>query len=160
MPNSDEAIVTKRRSRPAQVAITIDDMSEHNFWADITMDVERGGVFVATYHPLSLGTSVELELVLREHEPAIDDRALVIEATGVVRWARAHHDGSDAPAGVGIKFVHLAPEVLPRVRRFVETVRPPLVFELDEAPMRRRRGSPSVPPDAGGAHRAKGSMTV
>lgn len=129
----DETPAVSVRRFNAQVAITIDDVSDHNLWADLTMDLAAGGVFVATYQPLSLGTSVDLEVGIADEEP--------IHAKGVVRWTRVHMDGSDLPAGVGIKFVELDAETRDRLQRFAETVRTPIVFELEDAPMRRRRRS-------------------
>lgn len=132
MTEYDMPAVSVRRSK-AQVAITIDDVSDHNLWADLTMDLAAGGVFVATYQPLSLGTSVDLEVDIADDGP--------IHAKGVVRWTRVHMDGSELPAGVGIKFVELDPTTRERLQRFAETVRTPIVFELEDAPIRRRRRS-------------------
>lgn len=115
------------------VAITLDRTSEHTLWSDLTMDVASGGVFVATYYPLSIGTVVHLLLTLEGEETPI-------AMSGVVRWSRAHHDGSDVAAGVGIRFVDLDDEAAKKLARFAG-VREPMVFELDDAPMRKRRGA-------------------
>lgn len=118
------AVASSLESTP-RVAIAIDHASEHNFWSDLTLDVMRGGVFVATYHALPLGTAVEIELGLAGDDPTL--------LRGVVRWARAHHDGSDGATGLGIAFVEPSPDDAARIRRFVETVRQPLLFESDLA---------------------------
>lgn len=117
-----------------RVAIAIDDRSEHNFWADLTFDVLQGGVFVATYHALPVGTAVELELGLAGDTPTI--------LRGVVRWTRAHREGSDASAGFGVALVDVPPEAKARIDRFVER-RPPMLVELDE-PQPTRRSQPSL----------------
>jgi uncharacterized protein (TIGR02266 family) len=124
------------------VEITLDVASEHLFWAGLSMDAAEGGVFVATYQPLALGTVVDIALRLQgETQP--------IECRGVVRWTRPHLDGSDGAAGVGIKFVELPDGVRDQVRRFGEQVREPIVFDLEDAPIRRRRHASSRPPPAG-----------
>ncbi len=114
-----------------RVAIAIDERSEHNFWSDLTYDVEQGGVFVATYHALPIGTPVDLELGLAGDTPTV--------LRGVVRWTRGHRDGSDASAGFGVALVDVPPEAKARIDRFVE-VRAPIVVEIDEP---RRRSRPS-----------------
>lgn len=129
------AVQNTMEKRP-RVAVAIDGTSEHNFWSDLTLDVARGGVFVATYHSLPLGTPVEIELGLAGEEPTI--------LRGVVRWARGHADGSDGSAGIGIALVDVGPEANARIQRFAETVRQPLLFEVDDTITARRRSRPSI----------------
>lgn len=121
-----------------RVEITLDASSEHNVWCDLSMDVAEGGVFVATYEAVRLGTVVDVALRLPE-----DDEPT--ETSGVVRWTREHVDGADAPAGIGIKFVSLSPSAREALGRFAECVREPILFELDEGPIRRRARSSTRP---------------
>ena len=119
----------------AQVAITIHATSDHAFWADLTMEVDKcGGVFVATYEALVLGTLVDMELEL-------PDGGDPIAVTGVVRWTRPHIEGSDGATGVGVKFLSLTDDERRRVVHFSEKIRQPMIFDLDEAPIRSRRGA-------------------
>ena len=70
--------------------------SDSQFFAGLSADVARGGVFVATYVDIPIGRRVRVELeVLEDH--------LVIE--GTVRWRRQANEAS-AP-GVGISFERL-----------------------------------------------------
>src|SRR5688572_6736522 len=69
------------------VAVKIDTTSEHTFWSDLTMNVEAGGVFVATFHPLAMGTIVHMLVTLEGED-------VPFAASGVVRWTRPHRDGS------------------------------------------------------------------
>lgn len=115
-----------------RIELAIDAESEHALWAGITLDVEKGGVFVATHHVLSLGTIVELELSLPDGQPPM-------HIQGVVRWTRLHSSESDGAPGVGVKFIELDAREQERIAWFATTVREPIVFELDEAPPRRRR---------------------
>ncbi len=113
------------------VAITIDRTTDHNLWADLTMDVVNGGgVFVATYHAIHLGTEVELIVTLEGEEKPF-------AARGVVRWTRPHRDGSDGPAGVGIRLIGVGDDTAEMLTRFA-TTREPIMFDLEEAPMRAR----------------------
>jgi uncharacterized protein (TIGR02266 family) len=105
------------------VAITVDSETEHNLWSDLTLDVMNGGVFVATYHPMPVGTPVHILLSL-EGEP------VPLALTGVVAWTRPHREGSDGVAGAGIRFTDLEPRSAEKLLRFVESVRTPMVFEL------------------------------
>ena len=118
----------------ARVAIMIHATSEHAFWADLMMEADKGGVFVATYEPLALGTLVDMELEL-------PDGGDVISVTGVVRWTRPHIEGSDGATGVGVKFLSLTDNERRRVIHFSEKIRQPMIFDLDEAPIRSRRGN-------------------
>ena len=83
------------------VDIRIDALSEHAFWANLALEVERGGVFVATYRPLSIGTQVELCLTL-------PDGGQPVTVCGVVRWTRPHLEGSDGVAGLRCRLPALA----------------------------------------------------
>jgi type IV pilus assembly protein PilZ len=94
------------------------------------MHVESGGVFFATYQPMRIGNVVDMAVTLPDaKEP--------ITVSGVVRWTRPHLEGSDGAAGIGIKFLDLTSEGCARVEEFARA-RPPMVFELDDPPIRRR----------------------
>lgn len=114
------------------MSIKLGPDSEHNLWSDLTMNVANGGVFVATFHPLALGTVVHLLLTVEGADKPIATQ-------GVVRWTRPHRDGSDGAAGVGVRFVDLDPHAIDTLARFVENVREPMIFELDDVPMRKKR---------------------
>jgi uncharacterized protein (TIGR02266 family) len=127
------------RGQNPRVDITVDAASDHNFWSGITMEVERGGVFVATYQTLRIGTVVEMLVHLPGEEAPIS-------AVGVVRWTRPYLEGSDGAPGIGIKFTELPAAARDAVGRFAEHVRAPMMFELDEPPLRKRRYASSAPP--------------
>jgi uncharacterized protein (TIGR02266 family) len=128
------AVPAVRRARAgghARVAITMDAASDHTLWADLAMDVLKGGIFVATYEALTLGTLVDLEVTLPDSETPL-------AFTGVVRWTRPHIEGSDGATGVGVKFVELSDNAKNRMLAFAK-LREPVIFDLDEAPIRGRR---------------------
>jgi uncharacterized protein (TIGR02266 family) len=122
--------ITKLRDR-LRIDVAVDAASDHNFWCGLTSEIEQGGIFIATHHRIQLGTLVELSV----HLPGVDAPASM---SGVVRWVREHADLSDGPAGIGIKFTGLEGEMRALVRRFT-ALRQPLLFELEDPPMRQRR---------------------
>lgn len=98
------------------VEIGIDD--DTNFYTGFTENVSEGGLFLATYKLLPLGTSVALTFVLPDQHP--------IHVQGVVRWLRDPHDRSgDTPPGMGIEFVALGDEEKTHIQRYV-AVRAPM----------------------------------
>jgi uncharacterized protein (TIGR02266 family) len=110
------------------VSVTLGSGSEHLLWSDLTLNVTKGGVFVATFHPLPVGTTVHLLLM-------IEGDSLPIAAEGVVRWNTVHRDDDDGIAGAGIQFTKIEPKSLETLARFAKEVRSPMIFELDD-PMR------------------------
>lgn len=126
----DERPSVRRMSTGVHVAITLDRTSEHNLWSDLMME-EPLGVFIATFHRLTLGTVVHLVLT-------IAGEATPLAASGVVRWSSAHREGTDNVAGVGLRFVDLDEVTAAKLARFMRGVREPIVFELEDAPMRKR----------------------
>lgn len=141
MPHSFDTLppptVQAHARQGARVVVDVHARSEHVFWSDITNDVlNNGGVFVATYHALPLGTTVEIELRVQDGEP--------MRAEGIVVWQRAHREGSDAAAGVGIAFTALDGELGSLVERFVSEVREPMLFEPAVTSSRREPSRPSL----------------
>lgn len=109
------------KSTATAVEIEIDQTSEHNFWSGLEMNIEGGGVFVATHQSLDVGTPISVEMSLPfEQEPVM--------ATGEVLWIRAYNESSEAPPGVGVRFVDVRDEDIQKIRRFTERVREPIFF--------------------------------
>ena len=121
-PGSLEPRAQMRRSPRANAYLCIDLCSEHNFWTGLTMNLSEGGVFVATHVILSPGTLVGLHLEL----PRSPHRIMTL---GEVKWSRAYTGNDDVPPGLGIQFVGLDEASLAAIRKFVTTIREPLLFE-------------------------------
>jgi uncharacterized protein (TIGR02266 family) len=103
--------------------VEIDVYSEHNFWSGITMNISEGGVFVATMRHMKPGTLAIVDMDLPgESEPLV--------ALAEVTWSRVFSGDPDAPPGLGLSFVHICEESLAKIRRFVERIREPLLFEI------------------------------
>jgi uncharacterized protein (TIGR02266 family) len=105
-----------------QLFVSVGMESEHNLWAGLALDVSEGGVFVATYRQLPVGSIVSVTLTLPDDEPPI-------VVTTYVRWTRERTDADDVLPGVGLQFVDLDRHSIARIRRFAMSVRVPLLFE-------------------------------
>lgn len=110
-----------RKTTRVNAYLCIDLCSEHNFWTGLTMNISEGGVFVATHHILEVGSLVGLHLELPR-----ESRILVL---GEVKWTRVYTGNDDVPPGLGIQFVGLDTESVAAIRRFMTTIREPLLFE-------------------------------
>lgn len=121
-PGNLEPRSQMRRSARANAYLCIDLCSEHNFWTGLTMNLSEGGVFVATHVILPAGALVGLHLEL----PRSPQRIMTL---GEVRWSRAYTGNDDVPPGLGIQFVGLDEPSLEAIRRFVTTIREPLLYE-------------------------------
>jgi uncharacterized protein (TIGR02266 family) len=101
-----------RRDRRVPLEVEVTLQSDHNFFAGIANNVSEGGIFVATVTPPPVGSEVGFELVLG------GERFLVV---GVVRWVRDEHAASQgAPAGCGVKWVHLEDGALEAIHHFID----------------------------------------
>ena len=74
---------------------TIDEFLEH-----YSRNISRGGLFIKTKNPMSVGTLLKFELQLK-------DESRLIHGVGRVVWIREQSDGSDEPSGMGIKFIKM-----------------------------------------------------
>ena len=121
-PDEDFRVREDERKSPRAIAyLCIDLCSEHNFWTGLTMNISEGGVFVATHVMLSPGTLVGLHLELPHLQR--------IMTLGEVRWSRPYSGDDDVPPGLGIKFVGLDLSGLAAIRKFITTIREPILFE-------------------------------
>lgn len=121
-PDEDFRVREDERKSPRAIAyLCIDLCSEHNFWTGLTMNISEGGVFVATHVMLAPGSLVGLHLELPNHTR--------IMTLGEVRWSRSYTGDDDVPPGLGIKFVGLDLSGLAAIRKFITTIREPLLFE-------------------------------
>jgi uncharacterized protein (TIGR02266 family) len=93
--------------------------TESNFFVGFSGEISEGGVFIATYATLPLGTPVEVLVTLPGgYESTI---------TGSVRFVRDPMD-MDSEPGVGVRFDNLTSEQRELVLRFIRK-RPPLFYD-------------------------------
>jgi uncharacterized protein (TIGR02266 family) len=87
--------------------------SEHNFYTGLTQDISSGGLFAATHLLLEVGEKMTVKLTL-------PGRKEPIEAEAEVRWVRdTRAIKTDAPEGMGLKFVNLDPEAKQAIEQFL-----------------------------------------
>lgn len=121
-PEEDFRVREDERKSPRAVAyLCIDLCSQHNFWTGLTLNISEGGVFVATHVLLEPGSLVGLHLELPNNQ-----RVMTL---GEVRWSRSYGGDDDVPPGLGIKFVGLDLAGLSAIRKFMKTIREPILFE-------------------------------
>lgn len=120
----NEAIkgVDERENRRENIYVAIDLFSEHNFWSGLSMNMSEGGVFVATHAHLPVGSKLLLNMLL-----PFEKAPIVVQAE--VRWTRDYTGQREVPPGLGLQFCDLDPVVMRKIRKFVGTMREPLLFE-------------------------------
>jgi uncharacterized protein (TIGR02266 family) len=119
---SDEISAETRGALRANVYLSVDVFSGHDFWTGLSLNMSEGGLFVATHNALPEPGSM---VVLNINIP-FEDEAVVTLAE--VRWTRTSEEDG-APPGLGLQFVDLSQSSLEKIARFVTTVREPLSFE-------------------------------
>ena len=98
----------RREGERMAIALEVALTGDSQFFAGITGDIARGGLFVHTYRTLDIGTSVDLEFKLPS--------GVTIKTTGKVRWSRPSSAGAEP--GLGIAFDSLTPEDRAHVESF------------------------------------------
>ncbi len=109
----------QRGSRRVAVAVDIHLASDSHFFSGLSGDISEGGLFLSTYRPLPIGSSVEIEF-------SLPGSSAPLRAHGEVRWLREHSTGQ--PQGVGIAFDDLADDDRESIHRFC-TMRPALYYD-------------------------------
>ncbi|MEM6955551.1 MAG: TIGR02266 family protein [Myxococcota bacterium] len=110
----------RRTAERVNVAVEVGVYSDSNFYTGFTEDVSEGGLFVATYELLPIGTEMELEFGL--------PGGAEFKLTGVVRWLRDPILSDDGPfPGMGVQFINLTPDDKVLIQEFVQS-REPLFY--------------------------------
>ena len=95
--------------------------SETNFYVGFSGEIADGGVFVATYTTLDVGTSVEVTVTL--------PGGFEFKVPGFVHFVRDPMDMSaEAEPGMGVKFESLPADSRELVQRFIRK-RPPMFYD-------------------------------
>jgi len=117
---SEAAALQRRESLrvPAEFELTF--VEDSYFISGLTQDISEGGLFVATYRLLPIGTPLSLSFQLPSGKR--------LDVKGVVRWVREEALG-DARPGLGIAFSDLSEDALASIAECC-AVRPPLVFDM------------------------------
>ena len=112
-----------RHPRRFPFEINVDIVSEHNFYAGLSLNISEGGLFVATHVEYPVGAKLEIRLLLPGDE---EPTAIMTE----VRWVRPHNVDADGSAGMGLRFIGLTPDVMAKIAKFAQN-RDPLYYEDD-----------------------------
>lgn len=91
-----------------------------HFFTGLSLDISEGGLFVATYTDIPLGTRLVLCFELPD--------GTAVEARGEVKWRRSAVADGERP-GIGIAFTELPDEARQRIAALCER-QPPLYFDV------------------------------
>lgn len=117
-PSSPDGVEHRAHAR-VKIEVDVGMHSDSHFFTGLSGDLSEGGVFVATYRAVPVGSKLELDLPLPDG---------TIRVLGVVRWTRPASD--DAKPGIGVAFEQLAEEDRKRIAKFCAE-REPLYFDVD-----------------------------
>jgi len=92
-PESD-----RRRSRRAPIELKVEYKRLNTFFADYTKNISRGGTFIGTQKPLTIGTEFIFALDVPHMTEPLRLRGRVIWTTSTEEATKAN------PAGMGIEF--------------------------------------------------------
>ena len=101
----------RRVEERAEVEVEVRYRTIHDFLAAYSRNISGGGLFIRTPQPQPLNQQVQLKFTL----PGLDH---LFEMGGLVVWSNVS-PRSSFPAGMGIKFVNMAPEDVERIHGFV-----------------------------------------
>lgn len=124
-PAKDEprfsSYANQRAHARVKVELEIEFSSVHNFFSGFVENLSAGGVFIATYQPLSVGETIEFSIMLPGSETPVT-------GVGEVRWVREPQEGSDAMPGMGIRFLALQADADAAIGQYV-SCRDPIFYE-------------------------------
>jgi uncharacterized protein (TIGR02266 family) len=117
----EKAGMENRKSKRMAVAVDVSFHTEHNFFMGLTENLSEGGLFVATYDNIPIGTELQVQLNLPDSD--------TINAQGVIRWVREYSRFTeDLAPGVGLELVDLDDGDQAVIREFLSQ-RDPIYYE-------------------------------
>jgi len=126
----------ERRDHPRMpISLKVEYKRLNSFFADYTKNISRGGTFIRTANPLSIGTEFMFLLTI----PTLDDP---LSLRGKVQWIVTEDEASEEEeAGMGIGFVYESEAERDRIANTVEALMiDQLGPHLFEKLMRRTQG--------------------
>jgi len=91
----------KDKRAPVSLKVRFKSATVDEFIEQYCRDVSRGGIFIKSSQPMAIGTLLKFQLQLK-------DESSLIKGVGRVVWTRSEDDASsEAPAGMGIKFIKM-----------------------------------------------------
>lgn len=119
---------TTRKAERLQHELLVAYRTVGSFITDFAVNISKGGIFINTRDPASVGTIVRLII-------SLPDAAFPFDLTGRVTRVQLHDPNSDAMSGMGIEFIDVDEEKRARLERFVERLRAELP---DEKPVAKK----------------------
>lgn len=111
---ASDTTADRRQELRAPIELRVEYKRVNMFFADYTRNISKGGTFIATSHPLELGTEFKFLLVV----PAFDDPLVL---TGKVVWRVTVEEATaDRPAGMGIEFQYASDDERQKIDDMVE----------------------------------------
>jgi len=119
-PSDAPAPLSNRRgSERVPCALELEFEQDSHFFTGLSQDISEGGIFVATYERLPVGTRLSI---------SFETQAGPVLAKGEVRWVR-DAGLEDGRPGIGIAFTELSPEAAERIGQYCAH-RPPLYVDF------------------------------
>lgn len=124
--SDDKGSQPVRKSERLQHELLVAYRTVDGFITDWAVNISRGGMFINTRNPLSVGSIVRLIV-------SLPDAAFPFDLTGRVIRVHPHDPNSDIAPGMGIEFVDVDEEKRARLERFVDRLRAELPDALPPA---------------------------
>lgn len=102
----------KDRRAPIALKVRFKSATIDEFIEQYSVDISRGGIFIKSKTPMSVGTLLKFEFQLKDHSS-------LIHGVGRVVWNR--EASANSPPGMGIKFIKMDPESRALVDRMVQS---------------------------------------
>ena len=102
-----------RQSQRVDFEVSVDYESDDNFFTGFVRNISDGGLFISTPTPLPIGATLSVQFRI----PTLSE-AVTLKA--VVRWLRPNSPNNpDMPAGMGVAFKDLTPNVEKAINAFI-----------------------------------------
>lgn len=105
----------KDKRAPVSLKVRFKSATVDEFIEQYSRDISRGGIFIKSKTPMSVGTLLKFEFQLK-------DESRLIHGVGRVVWKRDESETANgSPPGMGIKFIKMDPESRTLVEKIVST---------------------------------------
>ncbi|MCP4603613.1 MAG: TIGR02266 family protein [Proteobacteria bacterium] len=113
----------RRSFKRKSIKVDIGIHSDTNFFAGFSQDISSGGLFVATYDVLLIGTKLNVNFSL--------PNGPVLSLDGIVRWVREYNETTpDIEPGMGIRFDDLRKKDRKAINKYIAQ-NPPIFYDDD-----------------------------
>jgi uncharacterized protein (TIGR02266 family) len=114
-----------RRAEPRiELEVEVGLETDHNFYTGLTQDISSGGLFIATSIEYRVGERIRVRF-------SLPGQTQPITAEAEVRWVRDPRAmKTDAPEGIGLRFVELPAEAHTEISQFLAR-RDSLFYDVD-----------------------------